>query len=197
MTDIKAYIDKGYIHARIILEIIGKPKEHVDESIKEYIKKIENTKNLVFLSKTISESNKLPDKELFSTFADIELLIKGFSQLAEFCFNYMPASIEILEPGKLVVDANSMTNLFNDFQDKLHKADFMTKSMAQQNKLLIDNFSSLLKNLLFTLLKDKGLNLKDICKYTGFKKEDMEEYLKKMIEDKKIRMIGDKYFYEL
>ena len=108
----------------------------------------------------------------------------------------MPASIEILEPNRLIVDANKMTNLFNDFQGKLHKADFLAKSLQQQNNLLVKNFDGLIKNMLVILLKDKGMTLENISRYTGLKPEDIIKIIEGLIKEKKIRKIGEKYFYE-
>ncbi len=196
MVDIKEHIEKGYIHTRIVLEIIGKPKEHVKETIEGYVKKINNDTKNVIVKKFMNEIKPIEKSDMFSTFVELEMLIKGFEELSFFCFNYMPASIEILEPNKILADANKMTNLFNDFQSKLHRADFLAKTLSQKNEVLITNFSLMIKNMLFILLKDKGMTLKDICRFTGLKEEDMAKYLESLINEKKIKKIGDKYFYQ-
>ncbi len=196
MVNIKEHIQKGFIHTRVVLEIIGKPKEHVEKAINGYIEKINKNENLIIIAKQVSEIKQVKDKDLFSVFSELEILVKGFKSLTQFCFNYMPASIEILEPNRLIVDANKMTNLFNDFQGKLHKADFLAKSLQQQNNLLVKNFDGLIKNMLVILLKDKGMTLENISRYTGLKPEDIIKIIEGLIKEKKIRKIGEKYFYE-
>lgn len=196
MTDVKEYIEKGYIHSRVILEIMGKPEEHVKEAMNKYVDKIGKDNNIIIVKKFLSDSKKMENAELFSTFAELELLVKGFSALVDFCFSYMPASVEIYEPNKILVDANKMSNLFNDFQEKLHKTDFLAKTLSQQNQILMKNLNGMIKNALVILLKDQGLKLNEICKYTGLKEKDMLQYLDNLIKEKKIRKIGDKYFLE-
>tara|TARA_Y100000034_G_scaffold14075_3_gene14741 strand:- start:733 stop:1329 length:597 start_codon:yes stop_codon:yes gene_type:complete len=197
MTNIKEEIGKGNIHCKIILEIIGKPEEHVKKSSNEYLEKINKEDNkITIVKKFISETTKLEKGELYSLFIELELLIKGFSNLSKFCFDYMPSSIEIYEPNRMVVDANKMSTLFNDFQEKLHKADFLSKSLAQQNRILGTNLTAMVKNSLIILLKEQGRTIEEICKYTGLKQEDMLKYLEELMKKEKIKQIGDKYFYQ-
>ena len=196
MVDIKEHIRKGYIHTRIVIEIIGKPKEHIEQALKEYVEKIDEDKNLIIIKKSFSEAKQIQESELFNIFSEMEILVKGFNSLIEFCFNYMPASIEILDPSKLTVDAHNMTNLFNDFQEKLHKADFLAKTTMQQNQIAMKNLKGMIRNSLVILLKDKGLKITEICTSTGLKEKDMIKYIDEMIKEGKIRKIGEKYFIE-
>lgn len=197
MTEIQEYLNKGYIHCRAIFEVVGKPKEHVEEAIKLYTKKLGEDTNLVMIDTFIAETKQLEGSELFSTFAEVELLVKSFASLTELCFSYMPASIEILDPGKLTVDANKLSNLFNDFQEKLHKADLLAKTISQQNMVLIKNITKLVNNALVILLKENGLSIMELSRYVGIKEEDMLRYLDELIKEKKVRKIGEKYFLEL
>ncbi len=196
MVNVKEHVEKGYIFTRIVLEVMGKPKEHIEQALKGYIEKISKSDDFIMIEQQISETKQIKDSELFNIFAEMEILVKGFSKLADFCFNYMPASIEILEPSRIMVDANSMTNLFNDFQEKLHKADFLTKTTTQQNQIIMKNLNGMIRNALIILLKDGGKSLNEISKLIGLKPEDTIKYLEKMIEDKKMKKIGEKYFLE-
>ncbi len=196
MINIKEHIDKGYIHVRVILEVMGKPQEHVEQAINKYIEKIDKEQKTIITKKFISQAKKLENAELFSLFAELELLVKGFQSLIDFCFNYMPSSIEIYEPNKIHVDASKMSTLFNDFQEKLHKADLLTKTTLQQNVILTKNLDGMIRNALFILLREKGMKLEEVSKMMGLTPKDMEKYLDKFIKENKIRKIGDKYFVE-
>ena len=50
--------DKGqhaHIRCRTIIEVLGKPKEHVEKSIKDYIEHIKKDSELVILNEEYSE----------------------------------------------------------------------------------------------------------------------------------------------
>ena len=38
--DVKEKLDEGYIQSRVVVEVIGKPKEHVEKTMQEYVDKI-------------------------------------------------------------------------------------------------------------------------------------------------------------
>ena len=144
--EIKSWIDLGYLHTRIIFEIVGKPKEHIEETIKKYVETITKSTTIKMISKEIAEAKEqeIPtetggeEKEkIWSTFAEIEFLIKGVSNLVGFCFDYMPASVEILGPDKIIFNHHTITDFINDLQAKLHKMDAVLKN--QNNEKTIKN----------------------------------------------------------
>ncbi|MEM3127156.1 MAG: hypothetical protein QW331_03765, partial [Candidatus Woesearchaeota archaeon] len=116
--DIKEKLEKGYIHARVIIELMGKPKEHVEKTIKDYIKHISEDQNFEVLNQEIAPLE--PKEEYFVTFAELEILCKDVPSLVGFCFDYMPSSIEIIEPEKINYDRHQLSSIINDLQARLH-----------------------------------------------------------------------------
>lgn len=135
----------------MVVEVLGSPKEHVEKAMKAIIEKLENDKSLRLISQTIykaeeqelkegdkellqkvPQGKKLEEEKLWSTFADIELETT-LDKLSHLCFDYMPSSIEILEPEELRIKTIEVTNLLNDLQATLHKLDRMVKDFNIEN----------------------------------------------------------------
>ena len=83
---------ENIIRCVAIIEVLGKPKEHVEKSMNMYLEKLKKEDYLSILKEEVAEVKKLEDN-MFSTFAEMELLIKGPINLISFCFDYMPSSI--------------------------------------------------------------------------------------------------------
>ena len=49
--------EHAHIRCRIIIEVLGKPKEHVENALKEYIEHIKQDSELVILNEEYSEIN--------------------------------------------------------------------------------------------------------------------------------------------
>ena len=93
--------EHAHIRCRIIIEVLGKPKEHVENAIKEYIEHIKEDSELVILNEEYSEIKE--QGKLWSKFVELDLVIKGTKKLISFCFEYMPSSLEVLKPESLTL----------------------------------------------------------------------------------------------
>ncbi len=98
-------LEKGQIHFRTIVEVVGRPKEHVEETIRGHVEKIKKDESLEIINQDFADVKKEEDKEnqegLWLTFVELELWIKNLPSLIGFCFDYMPSSVEIIEPKQL------------------------------------------------------------------------------------------------
>jgi len=178
MVDIKEKLEKGYIHARIIIELMGKPKEHIEKTIKEYLKRISEDENFELLSNDIAEIE--PKDEYFVTFAEIEILCKDVPSLVGFCFDYMPSSIEIIEPEKINYDRYQLSSIINDLQARLHQVDAALKTMRSESMFLRRNASSLLKNLIAATLRGQEVDMKTLVIATGVEESELKQFLEHM-----------------
>lgn len=124
-------MESGKIHTRIILEVVGFPKDHVEKTIGMILDNIKNNKNWEVLDTTMAPAEQI--EKFFSSFADVELNFKSLAQLIGFCFDFMPSSIEILEPKELQIDNLSANGLINDLIARLHKYDMFLKNLHAEN----------------------------------------------------------------
>ena len=125
------------ITAIFILEVMGRPKEHLIETLEDFSKQINSEKGVKIIQKKINEPKLIKDqKDLFTTFAEIEFEIKELSQLVILVFKYMPAHVEILKPEKLNLTNNQAGDLLNEITGRLHKYDELAKILQYQNQAL-------------------------------------------------------------
>ena len=195
MVNINEKLAEGYIQGRFIIELVGKPKEHIEKTMKGVIDKIKENKNIYVLNQELAEAKEIEKQEgFFSVFAELELLLMNLPVLVGFCFDYMPSSVEIIAPGEMKLKVNELNSFLNDLQAKLHRSDSMTKQLTMENQFLKNNVNKLLKNTITILLLKDGRKCEDLAKVIGIKPEDLQKFLDHMIEENKLRKEGDKYF---
>lgn len=115
------------IKANVIIEIAGAPREHIEGTLKKINDMIQANKNYILLSSERSEihEQEFPGKDekkikIFSAFTELEIEFKDFYALTGFCFEYMPSSLEILDPLNLKITAKELNESLNDLLAKLH-----------------------------------------------------------------------------
>jgi len=122
------------ITARAIIEIAGYPAEHVEKTMNDIITKIKAEDGMQLMKKNIPKVEKT--KELWSTFADLELKFRNLEKLFAFCFNYMPSSIEIIHPEEIKVKNIPLADMLNDMLAKLHHATMILRNLQAENVVL-------------------------------------------------------------
>ncbi|MFC1727860.1 hypothetical protein ACFLZ7_00135 [Nanoarchaeota archaeon] len=178
-------LEEGRILCRTIIEMLGKPKEYIVDTLKSYVDKIKQNKDIEIVNEEMSEA--VEQEGLFSVFVEIEAWFKNSVTVMDFCFDYMPSSIEIIDPEKLTYTSNQITNLFNDLQARLHTVDMMLKNTVQENKILRKNAGALLRNNILMSLKEKSKKIEEISKKVGIPKEQLKAFLDKTIKEGHIK----------
>jgi predicted transcriptional regulator len=114
-------------------------------------------------------------------------------ELMGFCIESMPSSIEILEPDTLTMTAKDLTDIFNDLQAKLHNISLSIKNVSAQNLILEQNTQILATNLVGIALKGVSLSKEELAKITGIPIDKMDNFLKSLVEQKRIVQSGNLY----
>lgn len=201
MVDISKQLAEGWIRCHAVIELIGKPKEHIEGTMKEYVEKIKNEDSIQVIDVQVAETKQMETgakqeemiKEMWATFAELDMLVKDPMTLTYFCFDYMPSSIEIVEPEKLSYGNNDLTEFFNDLQARLHKLDMMAKQMKSELVFLRKGMHTILKNYIKVLLHGQKLTAEQLCGLTGVEKERLEEFLDQLVDEGKVSMEGKTY----
>jgi hypothetical protein len=121
------------ITAILMLEMMGRPKEHLVETLEGFVKQIDSEKNVTVTNSKIQEPALVKDKEdLFTTFAEIEVEVAEFGNLAMLMFKYMPAHVEVIEPEKLEVGNNIASEVLSEITRRLHKYEELTRLMQME-----------------------------------------------------------------
>ena len=124
------------ISAKVIIEVLGAPKAHVEETIKLIVEKAKEYKNIKVNNDEVFDATQIKDKPFFTTFAELNVETEDVENLMGFCFDFMPSSVEILEPDRFDMDAVKINNLLNDLLARLHQYDAVLKNMNAQNIVL-------------------------------------------------------------
>lgn len=172
---IKDLEDDGWIRFRTIIEMLGAPKEHVEETLKQYLENIREMEGLVVISEDIAEP--VPQESLFSTFAELELMTKSLQKLLDFCFDYMPASVEIVHPAVLQLEANDLTDFVNDLQSRLHRIDMEYKNTKALVELSELNMGKIIQNFIHVMLESRPWTLADFVHKTGIEEKLIKQVL--------------------
>lgn len=181
----------AHIRCRTIIEVLGKPKEYVEKSIKDYVEHIRKDEELVILNEEYSEIRE--QGKLWSQFVELELVIKGTQKLIAFCFDYMPSSLEVVKPEHLIMTNPELSSFLNDLQARLHNVDMAVKQLKTENDFLRMNMNAILHNAVMICLKVSKLNIEQLSQITGVEKKDLEAFVEKLIKDKKIKKENDLY----
>lgn len=141
--NIKEKIDEGWLHCHIVLEVLGRPADYVNKTLHFIVDGLAKEKDVEIIDKNFFKPKKI--KNLFSVFVEIEMLVKGIDKLIAIVFDFMPSSIEIVEPPQFKMKINDANNLINDLAAKLHKYDSTTKNLSLQNVILQKQIEELKK----------------------------------------------------
>ncbi|MFW5991160.1 MAG: hypothetical protein ACOCQX_02935 [Candidatus Nanoarchaeia archaeon] len=190
--------EKQKIVAKAIIEMLGSPKEHIENTMKYYVDKIEEDyKEIKVLDNHFEPAeeteNSTEKAKLYSVFSEVELEIAGAENLAWFCIDYMPSSIDIIEPEKITYEARDFTGFINDLLSKLHQIGSQLKRLNVENKNMSKNSVKLIKNMILIQLKEKDKTIEELNKESGLEKEHLKKYLNHLINEGRITQKKDSY----
>lgn len=127
---------KENLKVRSIIEIVGSPENYINELLDKVVNKLEERNELKIISKEVFKAEKMKDQPLFSGFCEVELDVEGVDALLSYCLDFLPSSVEILEPNDFNLKSNKLTNMFNDLLAKLHENNLILRNTQAQNILL-------------------------------------------------------------
>ncbi len=135
------------INAVLILEAIGRPPEHLTETLKKIVDDINEEKGVSVREKTINEPVLIKDKkDFYTSFAEVEVETEDILYLAILMFKYMPAHIEIISPEALTLTNNGWNDIFNELVRRLHGYDEVAGVLQMEKKILEDKLRHVLAN---------------------------------------------------
>jgi len=129
--------EKKGITAVLILEVIGRPPEHLIESLEKMIGDIEKEEGVVVKSKDIKKPTLMKDqKDFHTTFAEIEVEVEEILYLIRLLFKYMPAHLEIISPELLALTNNGWNDILNELMGRLHGYDEIARITQVEKDVL-------------------------------------------------------------
>ena len=145
--------DENQLVVRTIFEVLGRPKEHVEKTIKAYIENIK-TDDQIKIIKEEYESVEEIEEGMFSAICEAELEVGDIEKLTWLCMNFSPASIEIISPPAITMEDKDITHWLNDLLSKLHEIGVKHKSITSQNEGLVRSFNAMTRNAIILTLNE-------------------------------------------
>jgi hypothetical protein len=182
--------DQKAVTARLIIEMLGSPKEHVHNTMKKYLDKIKK-EGLQLANENVAEP--VQKGELYATHSQFDATFPDIDHLLAFCFDAMPSSVEILTPDVLILDSTSFEDFLNDLQARLHNADYELKKIRAENKVLDRNALAVFRNFILHCAKT-GIKTKEtMAGAVGVPPETLTPFLDALVKEKKILKDNDTY----
>ncbi len=179
---------------RSVIEVLGKPQEHVEKTLKGYVEKLRQSSEYGLMKVDFADLKKQEKEELWATFAEVEVKVDDVNKILSFCFDYMPSIVEIIQPKQLMFKDIEINQFINDLQARLHHVDMVAKQLKMENDFLKRNTASLMKNFLTILLQKKALTSAQLSALTGFNKDELEDFLDNLIDAGKVDLKDDVYY---
>lgn len=125
------------INATLMIEVIGRPPEHLKETLENIIKNIGEEKGVSVKEKKINEPILMKDqKDFYTSFAEVEVEVEEIILIALLMFKYMPAHIEITHPERISLSNTSWNEIFNELTRRLHGYDEVARILQLQRAQL-------------------------------------------------------------
>ncbi len=191
-SEIRQKLQKGWVHAIVTFEVAGKPKEHVEKSLDEYVKNLKKDERIIFLDEEREEAIEHEDG-IFSAFSEAELLVDKLETFTWLCMNFSPSSIEILEPDNMDVTSRDLTNWLNDLLSKIHEVAQELRGTKGSQKHMVVAMNQLIKNSIRLTLEQTPKTEEEISKSTGILGEQLKEFLTYLVEKGEVVEVDGKY----
>lgn len=134
-SEITQKVKEGWIRLKAVFEIAGFPAEHVEKSLKVISEKIAKEKGMIIIKETHHKPNAISEK-FFSAFIEMEFLSDSLAQLMGMLYDYMPSSVEIIEPEDPISDdPQAVTMILNDLLAKLHNYNQLIHALKAENTI--------------------------------------------------------------
>lgn len=136
------------IQALLVIEILGRPAEHVKESLNTLVLKLGSEKGVRITNKTYHDPVPAKDSDsLFTTFAEIEVEFDSIENYFGVLFAYMPSHVEVTYPEKLDLTNIHLNEFANVLVRRLHDYDAIVKKVIFERDLMLQKLKEVAPNL--------------------------------------------------
>lgn len=134
------------LKAKFIIEILGRPVEHLEKSLAELVDRMGADKGVSLLHKEIHKAKKVEKADnLWTTFAEIDLSFESLPLFFSAIMTYLPAHIEIYEPEISKMNAFELNEFANFVVARLHNYDALAKRMMSEREILVNKLEYIRK----------------------------------------------------
>jgi len=125
------------IRVMMVIEVIGRPPEHLTETLNNIIKQIDEEKGVDVKEKKMGAPVLMKEqKDFYTSFAEIEIEVEEILDLAMLMFKYMPAHVEIISPELIALTNNGWNEILNETARRLHGYDEVARIVQVEKTIL-------------------------------------------------------------
>ena len=129
--------EKRWLKTRMIVEVAGFPKEHIEHTIVLLGEKFaDGLKAVRVTKKMVREPVQIKDSVIWSGFVEFHCDIQDIATLMGLMFDYMPSSVEIIEPETVTEETQNLNDILNDLATRLHQYDATVKTLRAEKNIL-------------------------------------------------------------
>ena len=132
------------LELRCVIELIGKPKEAVIDSLKKITENIEENGNKLQASEIEYADPKEVKDGFFASFSKFKIRGRA-ADLFGFVMDYAPSSIEVLSTRETKLSVTDLQALLNDLAGRMTEMDQRIKIFSGQTILLSQQLEELKK----------------------------------------------------
>ncbi|USN45796.1 MAG: hypothetical protein H6502_01540 [Candidatus Woesearchaeota archaeon] len=189
--EVLEHVEDGWILANVIFEIVGNPEEHVVNSLKGFMDNLKSDKEFIFLDIKTDDPAAV-EGGLFATYANCDMLVRNLEKLTWLCINFMPASIDIIQPEELVLQEKDANHFFNNLLAHLHTVNQNVVAMRSDNRGFNQVVNVLAKNLILILLTyEKKMSIEQLQKKSGIEMGLLQKFIDALAKDRKLKKDGE------
>ncbi len=134
----------GLLKAKFILEIMGRPAEHLINALNDLVVRMGQEKGIKILTKEIHKPKQVEETDnLWTSFADIEMEFDSMGRFLNAVMTYMPAHVEVFSPENFQFNTFELNELANFIVGKLHNYDALAKKLMGEREILINKLEYL------------------------------------------------------
>lgn len=128
--DEQKLIEKGWIKAWLLFEVVAVKKEVAEGALKAHVGKLKKEYAVKVFEENFTSIDPIEPaeqfkahgiKETWSQIAEIIVFVKDFETLTNMVVTYAPTAVEILAPSKISMDMRSAQNSLATVADMMHK----------------------------------------------------------------------------
>ncbi len=116
---------------RALVEVLGYPEDYVNQVTENVIKKLKSEAGIKVEKEKINKAEKVKER-IHASLIEVELKVNDFTALINFCYDYLPSSIELIDTEKIALSAREFTNGLNDMLGKLHQYNMTVSNLINQ-----------------------------------------------------------------
>jgi len=132
------------VRAMLILDIIGRPASYLVENLERIIEGMKKEKGVKIIGNNIKEPVPMKEnKELFTTFAEIEVETDDIMYLCGLMFKYMPAHVEVISPEEIKLSNNGWSEILSELIRRLHAYDEVARIIQTERAILLKKIQEL------------------------------------------------------